>query len=702
MGTRSDSSDRDPRTGKYRVDASHENCYFSTAKPLFPKELSTATLHPTTGDNETACMNIRTKAGGEDPLVVTQFYYSQTFPYLMMKHHAEIRRRLVDVPRELRQRELAPQVIALGEAAGDTAWQVYRSYLDKIEAEIATLVRGHSPGFWFHLYRRLRPMLAEVPDLKNDDTTVILVRRIAELAYAKHGALDKTDDLGPITRTRLQTFLDGAWYEAMAQAYGGKLKAKKAYQVLRDTPQVVMTEFRQSDLCDAFAIEGLCYEYWWASAAMRSIGKGSIIRWDPSRGAHRYKDTGVHPMSFELYDERNNENFGFRTRLGTWMDEANAGEADAAGGDRIHFAQLTPNPEPREYPSWNSSTRRIARGYGATNFDIGTFSLAQFRTENAFMTEPFKRKHGIELDAVLFAIWSAAFFGTYLGMAFDRSIAERRNITMTNITNLQFRGYTMLNCDLDNFAREAVWYAKLLEHEKIYSFEEVRKAVEFISLSEAAQKNIGLWSGGKRPILVPSMDALMIDLAAIIPVLQTIFFGVRKAHPGGESFETAVRNAIRARGLDLCLQGQIKWKSGNPREVDAAVRIGDRLVLIECFSYEMPLDYEVGKPSVFDIRKGFILEKVDQVKTLAERVAKEPKGTNFDVTWAKSIEWRVVSPFVEFAWLIDEPLYDEAGVPRVLQVHELLDHLTDGRVPTEALVPLIKELRKVELQGIWY
>jgi hypothetical protein len=127
--------------------------------------------------------------------------------------------------------------------------------------------------------------------------------------------------------------------------------------------------------------------------------------------------------------------------------------------------------------------------------------------------------------------------------------------------------------------------------------------------------------------------------------------------------------------------------------VDAAVRIGDRLVLIECFSYELPLDFEIGKRSVFDKRKEFIIEKVDQAQTLAERVAKEPKGTNFDVSWAKSIEWRVVSPFVEFAWQIDEPLYDEAGMPRVLQVHELLGHLTDGKVPTESLVPLIKEVR---------
>lgn len=639
----------------------------------------------------------------EGPLIVMQFYYSQTLPYLTMKHHAEIRRRLVDVPRELRQRELAPQLIAPGEAAGDPAWQIYRVYLDQIEAEIATLVRGHSSGFWFHLHRRLRPMLADAHGLKNDDTTVMLVRRIAELAYAKHGALDRTDDLGPVTRTRLSTFLDGAWYEAMAQVYGGKLKAKKAYQILRESGQIVMTEFRQSDLIDVFAIEGLCYEYWWASAAMRSIGKGSTVKWDPELASHRYKDTGVHPLSFELYDERNNENFGFRTRLGTWLDEANAGEADAARGFKINFAQMRPNPEVGEYAAWNSATGRIGRGHGATNFEIGTFSLAQFRAENAFMAEPFKLKHGIDLDAVLFAVWAAAFFGTYVGIMMHHStMAERRDRTMNNFTNLMFRGYAMVNFDLDDLAREAVWFAEQLQHEKIFPVEEVSKAVEFISLTEAAQKNIGLWSGGKRPVLIPSMGKLMIDLAAIIPVLQTLFFGVRKAAAGGLSFENAVRNAIKTRGLDLCLQGQLKWTSGNPREVDAAVRIGDRLVLIECFSYEMPLDFEVGKPSVFDRRKNFILEKVDQARTLAERVSSEPKGTNFDVTWAKSIEWRVVSPFVEFAWRIDEPLYDEAGLPRVLQVQELLGHLMDGKVPTESLVPLIKDLRNLELEGIWH
>ena len=61
-------------------------------------------------------------------------------------------------------------------------------------------------------------MLAEIHESKTDDMTVRLVRSIAELAYAKHGNLGRTDDLGPIMHTRLETFLDGAWYEATAYA----------------------------------------------------------------------------------------------------------------------------------------------------------------------------------------------------------------------------------------------------------------------------------------------------------------------------------------------------------------------------------------------------------------------------------------------------------------------------------------------------
>ena len=124
--------------------------------------------------------------------------------------------------------------------------------------------------------------------------------------------------------------------------------------------------------------------------------------------------------------------------------------------------------------------------------------------------------------------------------------------------------------------------------------------------------------------------------------------------------------------------------------------------MIECVSYELPLDYEIGKPSVFEKRKAFILKKLAQAETLANRIEREPKGTNFDVSWAKAIDWRVVSPFVEFAWHLNEPLVDDTGLPRVLQVSELMNNLTDGVMPANSYVPMLKELRDYPFKGVWY
>src|ERR1700730_4742165 len=185
-------------------------------------------------------MQIPTKADLEDPPIVTQFYYSHTFPYLMVQWHQEIQRRLKDIPEALRQRELVPAFKALDETSGDAAWQVFRNYLDSIELCILEIVRSHSPSFWFHLHRRLRPMLAEIDERKADDMTVRQVRSIAELAYAKHGDLGRTDDLGPIIHTRLEAFLDGAWYEATAYALGSKLKDKKQYQMIKLSNEIVV------------------------------------------------------------------------------------------------------------------------------------------------------------------------------------------------------------------------------------------------------------------------------------------------------------------------------------------------------------------------------------------------------------------------------------------------------------------------------
>ena len=71
------------------------------------------------------------------------------------------------------------------------------------------------------------------------------------------------------------------------------------------------------------------------------------------------------------------------------------------------------------------------------------------------------------------------------------------------------------------------------------------------------------------------------------------------------------------------------------------------------------------------------------------------------MSWAETIDWRVVSPFVEFAWHLGEPLFDEEGLPRLLQVRELINYLTDGDVPAKSYLPMLKKLRDIPLTEVW-
>jgi hypothetical protein len=67
-----------------------------------------------------------------------------------------------------------------------------------------------------------------------------------------------------------------------------------------------------------------------------------------------------------------------------------------------------------------------------------------------------------------------------------------------------------------------------------------------------------------------------------------------------------------------------------------------------------------------------------------------------------AIDWRVVSPLVEFAWHLSEPIFDDEGLPRVLQVDELITDLTEGDVPAKSYVPMLKKLRDIPFSGKWY
>lgn len=629
-------------------------------------------------------------------LTLYQFYHTETFAQLIAQGAEEIDRRLLSAPRALRATQLGLAFEGRGRVAGEDAWQPLREYLNLVESRMAELIQDHSPAYWLHLYRRIRPTLSKKHDSKTDANTVALVRQVAELAYLKYGNLSRRGDLGDVRHTRLETFLGGNYYEAVGEFLGSKLKARRQFENLRRSSQSVLLDFSEDEIYRSVEVEGFSYEYWRASAAMRMIGKGTMVEWDGETAWFNYLENNFHPLLFEIYDARIQSGRGFHTSLGTWTEINNRRRDEQF----FSFTTYNPHPEPETVPAWDPSKKRIGTAVGTLNFNMGSGSLDRFANAHSFMAEAFRAHHRVRLDAVLFCIWAVSSFAVFpQRLYFAKGSDAKMASLVNNSINLRQRGYALTGLSLEALTEEAIRRARIEGHETALNADEVTAGFQFMLLDNQAQAAIALWSGGKRPVLMLQDDRVVVDLAAVIPFLQNLFFRVReKTGAKGLVFEDGVREAITQVGLHLVHSGELVWGNGRKREVDAAIRLGDRLVLVECFSFERPLDFELAKPGVFEERQRRLAEKIEQAHSLCEEIVNESTGGNFDFSWASSVDWRLVSPFVEFAWTLDLKQFDEDGVARILQVEELLGYLTEGECPGGALAGLVPRVRAASAQ----
>src|SRR5262249_26257924 len=115
------------------------------------------------------------------------------------------------------------------------------------------------------------------------------------------------------------------------------------------------------------------------------------------------------------------------------------------------------------------------------------------------------------------------------------------------------------------------------------------------------QARVSLWTRGPRFMLIKAADLAIVDAQGVLQLLHTLFVGLR--HSGqrrGGSFEEQLREKLTRRKFEL-VQRIYRFSTGE-REVDAAVRIGDTLWLVEAHSMERPLTYEIGRPDVIQQR----------------------------------------------------------------------------------------------------
>lgn len=574
-------------------------------------------------------------------------YHTYAFRYLYSTYSGPIQAALIETGLELRRAKLRRRVRGKRPGTVEESWDLVRPYLDDIEIELERRLSKHSTAYWFHLYRRIAPAVSKLHDGKTDYVTAVLMRKIADQAMVRFAA-ERSDDL-VMMEERAPNKLLGGYFAKSAQQIGAA-DVDVLYKMFNASgPRWVLADFDLNDFLEIHRLESLFYEYWRATATLRTIGKGAVACWKEERNWFSYEST-VPGELYDLYDGRELSG-GFQTLFGTWHPQRKRSD------DGLCFV----------WAQYNSRGIYAEKAGGflvprATNFKVGVESLSHFWAANGFMAEKFLALHGVRLEALVFllcALSSSMLVPPNVLVEHNPS-AEIERLVDVNSLNLAMRAYRILSLSKDQIIERARSVASEFKGSiTVPSEEELERSFEFLVYNKSKQRTVSLWANGKKYPLVPFGDGYIFDIVSVIDWLSGLFFGVRdKIGDKGFKFEDVFRQYLSDEGFDVAFFGDIEWPDGTKREVDALVRVGTTAVVLECVAAERPVDFEIAEPRRFAARKDILEAKAVQARSLRDKIVGSPIANNVNFDWAKDVRWAVVSHLPEFLWTTAFPCFD--------------------------------------------
>ena len=287
-----------------------------------------------------------------------------------------------------------------------------------------------------------------------------------------------------------------------------------------------------------------------------------------------------------------------------------------------------------------------------SNFLPAMLDIMPYLDAHGEFSDALRRKHGFSLAAIILTIWAFNRLALYqfenaIGLSEDKI----QSALIQNTLNLCQRGYRIAHVASDDQHGLVRLLIQTMEPRIEVADEEVARAIKFLQLTPACQSQIALWSGGPRFLSMSFGDNhTLIDTHPIAAILRTLFFRVQHdATRRGTLFEDEFRYALQGIGFQS-YSGELHANNGEVRRLDAAVRVGKTLILMECVSVERPIRLEIGNPKTIALRQERLDEKVEQVLTLAEFIRSNPLGSNYAFDDIESMEAYVVSPFYEWIW----------------------------------------------------
>ncbi len=431
----------------------------------------------------------------------------------------------------------------------------------------------------------------------------------------------------------------------------------------------VLLDFGVSDYVDIYRLEAYAYEYWLTTARLRRIGKGGslVVPEDGSFHTGRGINNDLEGL-IQSYDERTAAGGLSASALGVAFTMRTPRGADPAPGVMAGY-----NTERRPWSEVCTIDSAIDGNF-VPNFYLTGIDLGGFYRAHEFAKSSFAAARGFSL---------LSFIGVVAGLGLLElgTVLHQTNATdrTQRLLHLYQRAYVISHwTGYVDALTETVEYlvGPLREAGDPSLASEVPKVIQDLTLSQEKRRGSGFWSLGPRYPFVHYADGILVDLQGLPVLLRNAFFGIRlDGGPKGTEFEDFFREYSKREGLDLLPERTLKARSGKSREVDAAFRCKDSLILCECRAMETPLDLEISRPKSLNARIDDLTDKVEQARTLTEFVRDNISGENYDFSWASSIEYLVVSPFVEWVWSRDPSLWLDVTTPRILSFGEAVAYL---------------------------
>ncbi|NKK70078.1 hypothetical protein GFM13_06670 [Rhizobium leguminosarum bv. viciae] len=590
-----------------------------------------------------------------------------TIEYLISNGRAIIEEKLRNA--EMIRRGLVVEETAKTSAADEDPWDLGRRLLGLLEESMTDVLRNHSVRFWIHLYRRLDLG----PSLEHGESvTVALVRRITELAIFKHANARDAWEMELTTEVAPNRIYGGFTEKALRAAAGGDadLIFSQFSDAIAAVPMWVVTDFKSTDLYDLFMIEGLVYEYWRVTAMMRSVGKGRRLAFTLDGDWDYSGDEDIERL-ISSFDSRVTRGAPLSTLAGVWL--RGPSDRDQPGNN-----QRVP-----AYNFWQEPTGEVLQNLGAdvpatyvSNFTMVWIDLDAFTRLHAFLAPHFEERFKYSLAAFSSTLGALALIGNYPEGPIDDDYPEALEAFKRVAVSLLNVGYMRLNMSRENLGSvvAAISKSAFSPHYHIEK-DEALAVLDDIVLSGQMRSRISLWSGGPLPFLVSEPGGFLMIFDNLPEILQKKFVGVKhKTTEHGIVFEDEFRAGLDAAGFKFD-HLVVKEYGGRKREIDAAVKIGEKLYVLECLSMELPLDFEIGSKKTIDRRNDLLEEKIGQAQSLSAFLEENPKGTNYDYSDVSEFIHYVVTPFVEWIGSEKEKYWDGFGNPRILSSDEAIELL---------------------------